>query len=156
MELLASYLSEEICAMASPDHQQKEKAGDQVMVQKNGVGNHSRKVQIVKEKPAATTGWRYMIKPNRRLIPLKIFILFFYGGVAALYPYLVSQIPRSSFIARVGSCDSPFSFTGDPHEKPRYHSHADRTDVHDISNLCLRWSAAGWSYRSRIISYYAL
>ncbi|GAU88835.1 hypothetical protein RvY_01460 [Ramazzottius varieornatus] len=75
--------------MASPDRQQKEEAGDQVIVEKNGVGNHSRKVQIVKGKPAATTGWRYMIKPNRRLIPLKVFILFFYGGVAALYPYLV-------------------------------------------------------------------
>ncbi|XP_055331630.1 uncharacterized protein LOC129583722 [Paramacrobiotus metropolitanus] len=32
--------------------------------------------------------WREYISPNRKLIPLKIFMVFFCGGFAALYPYL--------------------------------------------------------------------
>ncbi|GAV04727.1 hypothetical protein RvY_14961 [Ramazzottius varieornatus] len=33
--------------------------------------------------------WIQYLKPNRKLVLLKIFMLFYYGGFSALYPYLV-------------------------------------------------------------------
>ena len=55
-----------------------------------GTANGHRPVSGGEESAAAKKGWRLLLQPNRKLIALKFLILFFYGGVAALYPYLVS------------------------------------------------------------------